>query len=191
MAMNGLRYVSGEYATQSDLATNAGLNLIVTQSFSAASSVSLNNCFTATYANYFVTVEFTAISANGATFARLRASGTDNSSSYRTEHIDQYGSNVFGTTNPAGDGTKWTILANAGSASPELAGCNIVLQKPQLAQKTVGFGRAAFQTSGSTFVSSIPTYWHDVATSYDGFTLFPGSGTISGTLRIYGYRNSV
>ena len=27
------------------------------------------------------------------------------------------------------------------------------------------------------------------ANVYDGITLFPGAGTVSGTVRIYGYRN--
>jgi hypothetical protein len=32
---------------------------------------------------------------------------------------------------------------------------------------------------------------HRVATSYDSFTLIPGSGTLTGgTIRVYGYRNS-
>jgi hypothetical protein len=31
---------------------------------------------------------------------------------------------------------------------------------------------------------------HDVATAYDGFTIFPSSGTIAGTIRVYGYKNS-
>jgi hypothetical protein len=36
-------------------------------------------------------------------------------------------------------------------------------------------------------------YWwgaHTTATAYDGFSIFPASGTITGTLRVYGYTDA-
>ena len=31
---------------------------------------------------------------------------------------------------------------------------------------------------------------HSLATAYDGMTIYPPSGTITGSVRVYGYRNS-
>ena len=57
--------------------TGAGLDLIVTQSFSAVSSVSLDNCFSGDYDNYRVLVHVKSAAASGFIMMRLRSSGTD------------------------------------------------------------------------------------------------------------------
>lgn len=60
MAINGLLYESGVYATTGDLAVAGGLVYITGSTFSASSAVNVNNCFSSTYENYRVVVSFTS-----------------------------------------------------------------------------------------------------------------------------------
>ena len=66
----------------------AGLKLINTTTFSAVSSQSVNDVFSATYDNYKIVCQFSS-SADQEVFFRLRASGSDLTTSvYRTGNIN-------------------------------------------------------------------------------------------------------
>jgi hypothetical protein len=179
MAINGLRYESGEYATQSDLATNAGLNLIVTQSLSATSSVSLNNCFSATYDNYRIV--YRGNGSSGANLeARLRVGGVDASAgNYSRQYLVVDNASVS-----AGRTTGNTSYVLAAFATT-IGGCSCDIYGPAIAANT------AFATviaRGDT-VTQLESGVHSVATAYDGITLTGGGGsTMTGSLSIYGYR---
>jgi hypothetical protein len=76
----------------SSVAVGSGSGSIATQgtvTFSGASSISLNGCFSSTYDNYQIVISIDANSAISDNYLRMRASGTDNSESqYR------YGGNL-------------------------------------------------------------------------------------------------
>jgi hypothetical protein len=189
MAMNGLRYVSGEYATQSDLATNAGLNLIVTQSFSAASSVSLNNCFTATYDRYVVRWSGGGSAAPGAACnMRLRSSGTDATGANYFMQRNQF----YGSTAAAARATSQTSMLCGFWDSISTAIFSYEIHNPFVASaNTLWLGTSGCNADTGNNAQLDGTYGsHGVTASYDGFTLLPASGTITGTVRVYGFRNS-
>jgi hypothetical protein len=158
-----------------------GLVHIATESFSAVSSVSLNGVFTSTYENYLLVVRASA-SAAGDIDARLRLSGTDASTNYNR----QFGS-FNATTVAAARETSQTfarfIAGHSGTATAV-----VQVFSPAEAKSTV------FQshTGGnpSTPLQALAWGSHTTATAYDGITFFPASGTITGTIRVYGYANS-
>lgn len=206
MAINGLGTTSGYgFVTQSTLTATVGLVPAVptsiansggsasltgnTVSFTGCSSVSLNGCFTGDYDNYHLFVTLDALVNNDTLFMRLRASGTDNASSYRTENIQNYGSTVQAAQNPNGDGTKFTLIGNVGSANAGSIATDVILTRPGAAKKTVGFHRAFGLTPTATAVGWTSSYWHDVATAYDGFSCFTSSGGgMTGTVSVYGFK---
>ncbi len=57
--------------------SSGALTLITTQSFSAASAVNVNNCFSATYDNYKVHIQFSASSGSTTLQFRFRAGGNN------------------------------------------------------------------------------------------------------------------
>jgi hypothetical protein len=59
---------------------------------------------------------------------------------------------------------------------------------PNLAQFTQILSHGNYGAASSTIYMTSGA--HEVATAYDGMTLYPTSGTITGTLRVYGYQNS-
>lgn len=160
----------------------SSLVLLNTTTVSAVSSISLNNVFTSSYNNYLVTFNGLGSAAEYLRF-RFRANGTDyTATGYNVTKIERAGSGFFtdaGVANLAGIGfirlTKSDIVMNI--FSPYVANTNssfvsngIFLQQ--------GSQHGNYQGSSSI----------DSTSQYDGFTIFPDLGTITGTIKVYGYK---
>jgi hypothetical protein len=149
--------------------------------FSAVSSVSLNGCFTSTYDNYLILVDY--VNSNEDTLRmRMRVSGTDNSSA-------NYGLARFnfrsGGSSTAGGHTEtdWIV---GGSGNARKANASIDLFSPFLSTNT-SFNSLTANSNGTFMYGDVLTGNMSVTTSYTGCTLYVGSGTSTGTIRIYGY----
>ena len=156
-----------------------------TVSFSGASSVSLNDVFSATYTNYRILIDTDASESDAGLQMRLRVSGTDNTSSnYRfgTGYLTTSGAATFSGQNSAGLATSWRVLA-VGSAGRAI-GCHDIFN-PFSTEET-GFTGNWFQISSNGF-SHFGAGNMSVTTSYTGFTFFPTAGTITGNVSVYGY----
>ena len=157
---------------------SGALALINTTTVTAQSTVSFNNVFSATYDNYLILATYTVGADTDMNF-RLRVGGADASAAnYITIINDNNGANsaarLTGQTStrigPARNGV--VMRSRADIFSPSLA------VSTTLMARTVSVP-VDNQIGGS----------QDAATAYDGFTLYPGSSTITGTIRIYGYKS--
>jgi hypothetical protein len=160
-----------------------GLVHIATESFSAVSSVSLNNVFTSAYDNYKIILTGNSDS-NRDPLIRLRVGGSDNStaSSYVRQRLLVNASTISGarvTSDAAVLGTLDTGLLNI---------LSIEITQPFLATATALVNLNTRSASGALFEANSIT--HNQTVSYDGFTLFLSAGNITGTIRVYGYANS-
>lgn len=163
-----------------------GFTLISTQTLSAAASLNVNSCFSATYKNYQIIYNMTSATTSDYIYLKLRASGTDSSTAY-------YG---WLQRNFSSSGTQPTQVGNINGVTSgfEIGGGLKVgraisdLQLPFEAVQTSFFGVSNVWDSGNTrSISQTTQGIHDVSTSYDGFSLIPNSGTMTGTVYIYGY----
>ena len=146
--------------------------------FSAATAVSVNGCFTSAYDNYVVKVEGVGSATLQTTF-RLRLSGTDSSTGIYLfqDHYRQ------GGTTGGGSRTETSFWLSYGSTT-NMSG-EITLFGPNLAATT-----KVMTAGGDETRVTVQSGLHNAATAYDGITVLPLSGNITGTLRIYGLRNS-
>jgi len=144
-------------------------------------SLSVNGCFSATYLNYLV-VHNSSNSADSTLTAKLRASGSDTSTQYYY-NVGSYYSNAATIDYLQGNNQTTCVLADSGAAERGMTmnifnpfAAKITLINSQLGQmvSTRQQPNFAYGTQNST-------------TSFDGFTLFPSSGTMTGTMSIYGY----
>ncbi len=169
-----------------DVATQGGLVLLNTTTFSAQTSVSLNNCFSSTYDNYKVifTPSATQVSAQNQINLRVRTAGTDlTSASYFWSRVFYYHAGT-GTSGSVTETFMQLCDSNAG-----LASINFDIYLPFAALKTQVTGATSVQQiTGGPFLFGI-NYAGLVnnTTSYDGFTLV-GTSAISGTIEVYGYK---
>lgn len=166
---------------QSQINTAGGLVLITSQSFSAASSVSVNNCFQSGYANYRVLLNATGSTGSDCSI-RLRASGSDNTTSNYTFAYSDVASGINITGTNGGQTSFINIWRNGGSGGSTVA---FDILSPALAERTFilssNYNGDRLFTAGGNFTAT---------TTFDGFSFFPASGTITGTVRVYSYRNS-
>ncbi len=152
-----------------------------TTTFSGVSTLSLNGVFSSTYLNYLVVCRLTVSTAGDLQF-RLRVAGSDNATanSYIHERILADGATL------TAERTTENVMRIAGlnTAFPNAYEQNIYA--PFLAETTQSFSNNFYSTNnGSTRIYSAV---HNQSTSYDGFSVFPTGGTITGKISVYGYK---
>ena len=150
-------------------------------SFTSASAVSFNNVFSATYDNYLIHGRLTN-STDAPIYFRARSSGTDNTSYNYLRACWYYtfqNPSVWNNYESSADLAPQFPIGGIGSVN-NLIQCEV--SSPFLTDETIIRG----QTSGNNHFFSHGVM--SVNTSYDGCTIYPNSGTITGTLSVYGYR---
>jgi secreted PhoX family phosphatase len=168
-------------------ATAASSALVLTGSadFTTSSAVNINNCFSATYLNYLVLLNITAVSATDCDMSvRLRVGGVDDSSSnYYNNVLFNNGSSVAGYR-PA-VATSWDFGNMASSKATQLAFQGTFLDPFSSITTKVLSQSNRWNSSDNNQATMVNE--HRVASSFDGVSFIPTSGTISGKIRIYGY----
>jgi hypothetical protein len=160
---------------------DAGLVHINTTTFSAVASQSINDVFSATYDNYRIVLKV-ASSAGSDIRLRWRVGGSDNStaSSYFTQR-SQFDGTTFN-----GARTNDTFALFGISDAGLVSSISADIQSPFLTEQTL-FTNLTARTGGNT-ISWVLSGHHNQSTSYDGFSFFPTSGTITGQISVFGYR---
>ena len=181
-----LRVNSGATAPEwfTPAAVSSALTLIGTTSFSSSSAVNVNDVFSATYANYLITSNFSA-STGGSARLRLRVSGSDDTNAtYAGQYLFLYGSTV--DCSRAATGTYFDLGGVTGSDTNTFT---LQIARPFDSVKT----QAIFDWAGGTGVNiqrAAHGFNFNATTSFTGFTLYPSTGTITGDVRVYGLANS-
>jgi hypothetical protein len=168
-------------ATGLKWATPGGGGLVFIQkgSFTSSTGVNVNTCFSSAYDNYRILIRLIGASpVNGALRYRMRSGASDDSSSnYNYQRL------YAQTTSVGGSRDINQSSGQFGTWNTSLSFLSIDVFQPFLAANT------GFSTIDSYNQDSIDIFAgaHKVATSYDGFTLFPDSGNITGEVWVYGY----
>lgn len=180
---NGIAWVTwGAAPTSSGLVT-----LKAETAFTTATSVTCDSVFSSTYQNYVINVRYiTSLTTDF--FFRLRASGTSAATNYnyRMLLIDSGGVGGSGSTSQTsfygGGNTNGTFYSHV----------QFTLFGPALAEATTILG-INNQNAGAytTPLSRMFQGAHSTATSYDGFELLIGTGTITGNYSVYGFNKAV
>lgn len=166
-------------ALQTQINTAGGLVKITDATFSGSSAVNVNDCFSSTYAHYALNIDLTG-SALGTLQFRLRVSGADNTTSnYNNQRVIGSGASATAAQNTS------QTLARIGEYDTPECSANYFIYNPQASKDTTLHG--IFNRTGSVILVYGARF--AATTSFTGFSLIPDTGTISGTLRVYGIRN--
>ncbi len=174
-----------------DVATQGGLTLILNQAFTTISELSIDNIFTSTYRDYRIIINTDSSSVlNADLLLRLRRNGADDTTNNHNQ-------------------ASWFVTDTAGSGSWESSGGrnfitlfkmdnplnaygSIVMDilNPQVQKFTMVSGLSNFGQSGANNLRFAMNSAKFVGTTqFDGFKISTTSGTATGNIRIYGYRN--
>jgi hypothetical protein len=152
-----------------------GLVFIVSGTVAAGSSLTLNNCFSASYANYRILLE-----SNVAPTLRWRVGGADNSASA------YYEQSVYGNGATVGAVRSGPLTSAPLPSGVPVAAVLDVFQ-PAVATPTV---MTVLANQGAVTAPSVimSTHGHNVSTAFDGFSIL--GTTMTASVRVYGYANS-
>lgn len=147
--------------------------------FSTASSISINGCFSSTYSNYLIQAQFTSTASNQIDF-RFRTSGTDNSTSNYTKiRWDGRANSVSVQTAQTSGALGQNTNGQDGSFITDIV-------NPFQTKYTQYYSRG-MQLNDT---SHNPYDWRGAfngTTSFDSLTLLPAAGTLTGSVSVYGY----
>jgi hypothetical protein len=163
---------------------SAGISLINTTTLSAVSSQSFNDVFSATYNNYLIHIQVTGSTTATDVNFRLRVASVDNSSAnYSRSSLFQSSTTISGQRVTAQ--TQWPGIVGAISTDRQYG--DLTVFNPFATQFTGAIANT-FDLPSGNINQSRRTYGTTVTTSYTGFTIYPTTGTITGTVSVYGYK---
>jgi hypothetical protein len=176
-------YSVGDTYTQSTLntmfspITTTGMVLISSTTSSAASTVSFDNVFTSTYSNYMINISGVTSTDNFINM-RLRVGGVDSSASnYAYQRDSSFSSTSSLSTNTAQ--SFWNV--SRGNTTGFSSQINVYA--PQLAQLKLVNSNGGHQGQFTRVAGA-----NSLTTQFDGFSIYPASGTMTGTIKVYGYK---
>jgi hypothetical protein len=174
---NGTAWVIPNQTTQNP----EGLELVKTQTIGAAiSSVTVSSAFSATYDSYLINVDG-GVASTDVVFGLKFGSATTNYYSGIT------GVQWTGTVTTNGRNNTEANLLYVGSGNADGLQMSYTVQNPFLSKRTFGSGgfipyNAMYYQAGILATTA----------SYTDFTInFIGGTVTGGTIRVYGYRNSL
>jgi hypothetical protein len=176
-----------EFYTGSTWQTPYGITLLANVSFTAASSVIVDNVFNSTYQNYLIIFVANQNTATGYHTMRLRAAGTDNANGFYGGGVQNYSTSNTLTSYRMNGGADYTI--GSGTTSVGSPAVEINVYAPNQAVLTRVSHKGMGDDSSGTYSHYLDT-WYNGATQFDGFKIVSSSGTITGSVRLYGLRNS-
>lgn len=163
--------------------TTTGLVLLNTTSFSAATSVSVDNVFSSSYKHYKAIFETTAVSDADMSFKWYgRTGGSDVTSNYAFQRIYTRSTTL---ASQSGSDSTFAFTTNGKATSCQF---EFFISGPQLAQETSTFcAPIAANSVGDPYMNLM---WsrHTSTNQFDGIKFFTSSGTMTGAVKIYGYK---
>jgi hypothetical protein len=157
-------------------ATNQGLTLINTTSFSAVSSQSVSDVFSSTYDNYLIELENTNSNSVVLRF-RFKTASDDTAANYAFQHLNANGTSVTATRSLSQ--TYIELYANASSAQST---GTFIVRNPNKAKATHISAQTVIY--GDYYAGA---FFNLTSTQYTGFSIFPATNTTSGTVSVYGF----
>lgn len=152
-----------------------------TVTFSGSNPVNINGVFSSTYRNYKVLINISTSSQVLLNY-RLRVSGADNNTgNYSQQRMVADNTTIAGARTT---GQTTGIIGQLVLSDFSFFECNFF--QPFETTKT-GLVVTGTSNVGGSYITNVGAQF-GAATSFDGFSIFPVSGTITGTLSVYGFR---
>jgi hypothetical protein len=182
-------FTTGEVLTASDTNTylaNAGLVFIAQTTFTTTANPFINGCFSSTYQNYLVQIATVGSVATEPLYYRMR-SGTNTPETGSV--YDRYG---FYWSTSGVDLVNANLVAayigDVGNAANSNLVSALTFYRPNQAEHTVSNSQSWSNASGAVY---FPTHRIETTTVYTGIEITTlGSSTLTGTMRVYGYRQA-
>lgn len=179
---NGLNLIKP--TTVSGTGITAGANGAITLT-AASGTVTVNGIFSATFDDYKVILDVPTTSTGNGISIQLTSGGTPDATATNYDQQETGSNSTTVTSNEITQGS-WPMI-NTGRISYTLS---FELFNPfrTLATRLMGL-LTGWNAAGANPLNKTVTNQHRAATSYDGLAFTISTGTVTGTIRVYGYYN--
>lgn len=174
--------------TAGQVLTAAQMNLVGLWRINGGTTMFYDNVFTSDYRNYKINFSLTN-STNQLIYFRFRSGGADNSTLNYYDVVQ--GVQINGTANNILQSAQSAFsLGYAGNSEALRLSGTIDVISPQTATNhfILGTGSSPDSTFSRAMILNYASYF-GATTQFDGFKILPNSGTITGVVQIYGYRD--
>jgi len=171
-----------------DGVAHSGLVLLSGNTLSGLTGVTVDNVFTSTYTNYKVTISWNA-SHSGTSSCKiiLRAGGSDDTNSKYTSGVRTFrinSDNEFETRNDV-QSSGWDLAGIDATQTGNQLSRELTIFSPQVSRRTGFSGTGVTDEVTNQQMMYLGGAFEDT-TSFDGITIKPAAGTVSGQVNIYG-----
>jgi hypothetical protein len=151
----------------------------------AVSSLSFDNVFTTTYSTFAIVVKLVV---SDDLSLRVRAGGSDfTASNYRRQRVGFANTTVTATRQTDSAFLRVLCRTATGAVTATTLNGNLIIQNPAQADLTA-LNNQVGVVSGGDVIMELNSGVVQNTTSYDGFTIFPASGTMNGDVAVYAYK---
>ena len=174
-----------------DTDTPPGLVHIKSQTFSSASTAQINNCFTSEFSNYKVLFRIDSVNSDA---SRLIYAQVVNGTTPETGTVYSYGSYLAGLGASTIDGSLGSYSQSSFTLGNHYYSTFVFLWtvdvfSPQVASTTTFIGNVVATTAAANQAGMFYGAVNN-STQYEGLIFTCGTGTMTGSVSVYGYRNS-
>jgi hypothetical protein len=188
---NVVQYYDGAAWATVGPSTPGGLVYLTGAAFTTQTSVSLpTNTFTSTYRNYRMEFSLTAVTSDADITVRMRASGTDNTTS---NYFAMWsGVNSAGTAASAVSNVASSFNFGESDSTFVPYSFAIDILQPQLAAATTILGSLVYYTKTTSQVNGLSgAAWFNGTTQFDSLSVISSvASSITGAYRVYAYADS-
>jgi hypothetical protein len=181
---NGMILIKPSSVDKTGASSVATINALGSVDFSLCATLSLNGVFSSMYDNYMVVIrhQHGSSATNISMPYRLRGFGADaTAAEYNLQYL-----RISSTTVDPGRVTKSTTGGLSNTVSNLRNGLVLYLYGPALPQPTASRSVCVVANSDAEVIDFAST--HQLSESYDGISILPASGSVSGLIKVYGLR---
>jgi hypothetical protein len=179
---NVTQYYDG--AVWQSVGVTPGLTLVATGTAAAAASVTVNTCFTSTYDEYLLVVDVIGSTTATLNLQMRNAGSTITAANYQWFRTG-YNNNGSSEDAVATAQASW-LFGYANSTTPSVATINLY---DPLASRVANHNAFATTNNSADLAIAIFStgFRYTSAQAFDSFVLSVSAGTMTGTVRVYGY----
>lgn len=190
---NELKICDGSsWISMLDTDTPPGLTLLSTNAMGSVTN-SVSNVFSSAYESYRIVINFANNSgaATRAVYLKFRTAGGDDS----TAQYNYYMTYVYGSGTTGASGGASLTSASLCSTGSTFLGQSLILDivGPNAVSNITSYTGSActYQTDVGSYVFRTIGGTMNTFTQYTGFSIIGSTDVLNGTIRTYGYRNSI
>jgi hypothetical protein len=185
-----IRTLGNAIDTTANTTFRSGLVKISSNSFSAVSSQVVSNCFSSTYLAYMVQIQITSHSAVDKTiYLKLRNNSTDTSDFYNSYIAAGTRSGTTSNLAQFDDTNGYKLGEIDGAQTGNNFACSMNIIGPFVDDRSQMNILTTFWDGAGNMRFGAGAGGRTAGTSHNSLNLIASTGTITGTIKVYGYAN--